>query len=171
VVDSFGNGLPGIFVNAIAGFTVAETDETGEYSIPMPELRLFLVRTFATVPTNLGTAEGENPFLVFQSDLTELSPSGVTTLPDIVVDIGKTIEKKIDALDAHESQMYEWGPWTEGRSQDKVPKDGKERRKWLADQIKSRSSKKSDLRKKSMKILELYKASFPHRLFPTAKPQ
>ncbi len=86
VVDSFGNGLPGIFVNALAGFTVAVTDETGEYTIPMPELRLFLVRTFATVPTSLGGA-GENPSLVFQSDLTELNPSGISPVPDIVVDV------------------------------------------------------------------------------------
>ena len=86
VVDSTGNGLPGIFVNALAGFTVAETDENGEYTIPMPELRLFLLRTFATVPTSLGISGDENPFLVFQSELAELNPSGITLMPDIVVD-------------------------------------------------------------------------------------
>jgi LmbE family N-acetylglucosaminyl deacetylase len=64
--------------------------------------------------------------------------------PDIVVAIDETIENKIDALDAHESQMYEWGPWTEGRSQDLVPKGKVERRAWLAEQLKKRSGQFSD---------------------------
>jgi len=50
--------------------------------------------------------------------------------PDIAVDITKTYDKKIAALDAHESQMYEWLPWTEGKL-DKVPKGENERREWL----------------------------------------
>ena len=50
-------------------------------------------------------------------------------VPDIVVIIDEVIDKKTSALDAHESQMYEWGPWTENRSQDQVPKDKEERKK------------------------------------------
>jgi LmbE family N-acetylglucosaminyl deacetylase len=50
--------------------------------------------------------------------------------PDIAVDITDTYEKKIDALDAHVSQFYEWLPWHSGRL-DQVPKDVKARREWL----------------------------------------
>ena len=39
------------------------------------------------------------------------------------------------ALDAHESQMYEWLPWI-GHYADQVPKDKSERIKWLADRWK-----------------------------------
>jgi len=52
--------------------------------------------------------------------------------PDIAVDITGVFEKKISALDAHESQMYEWLPWI-GHYADKVPKDKTERVKWLAE--------------------------------------
>ena len=61
-------------------------------------------------------------------------------VPDVVIAIDEVIEKKIDALDAHESQMYEWGPWTNNRSQDQVPTDKAERRTWLAEQVKNYSS-------------------------------
>jgi hypothetical protein len=40
-------------------------------------------------------------------------------------------QKKIDMLDAHVSQFYEWLPWTEGKL-DEVPKDAIDRKKWLA---------------------------------------
>jgi len=56
--------------------------------------------------------------------------------PDIAVDITDTYEKKIDALDAHVSQFYEWLPWHSGRL-DQVPKEVKARREWLK---KDRSS-------------------------------
>lgn len=71
-------------------------------------------------------------------------------VPDIVVAIDATIEKKIDALDAHESQMYEWGPWTNGRSQDKVPKGKEERREWLAQSVKKRSSNIPDEKRNAL---------------------
>jgi LmbE family N-acetylglucosaminyl deacetylase len=53
--------------------------------------------------------------------------------PDIVVSIDDVFEKKIDMLDAHVSQFYEWLPWTAGKL-DEVPKDIVERKKWLAKQ-------------------------------------
>jgi hypothetical protein len=40
------------------------------------------------------------------------------------------IEKKIDMMDAHVSQMYEWLPWVAG-TLESVPKDPTERRRWL----------------------------------------
>jgi len=52
--------------------------------------------------------------------------------PDIVVDITSVFERKIDGLDAHVSQFYEWLPWTEGIL-DQVPADPAARRKWLSE--------------------------------------
>lgn len=51
--------------------------------------------------------------------------------PDIVVSIDDVFDKKINMLDAHVSQFYEWLPWTMGVL-DQVPKDPSERKKWLA---------------------------------------
>jgi len=51
--------------------------------------------------------------------------------PDIAVDIDDVWEKKIDALDAHVSQVYEWLPWVDG-DLEKVPKDPVARRAWLS---------------------------------------
>jgi len=51
--------------------------------------------------------------------------------PDVAVDITDTFEAKMDAMDAHVSQFYEWLPWLDGRL-DEVPKDAAERRRWLA---------------------------------------
>jgi LmbE family N-acetylglucosaminyl deacetylase len=51
--------------------------------------------------------------------------------PDVVLDVSDVLETKIDALDCHESQMYEWLPYTFGEL-DAVPEDEDERREWLA---------------------------------------
>jgi len=51
--------------------------------------------------------------------------------PDAVVDIDDVFEQKMDALDAHVSQFYEWLPWVDGRLAE-VPKDASERKRWLA---------------------------------------
>jgi LmbE family N-acetylglucosaminyl deacetylase len=50
--------------------------------------------------------------------------------PDIVVNIDDTIDQKIDALDSHVSQFYEWLPWVDGKLDD-VPKDAAARKAWL----------------------------------------
>src|ERR671937_1317977 len=50
--------------------------------------------------------------------------------PDVAVAIDDVIEKKLDMLDAHVSQMYEWLPWVAGNLE-KVPKDPVARRRWL----------------------------------------
>jgi len=52
--------------------------------------------------------------------------------PDIAVDITSVFEQKIYAMAAHESQFFEWLPWTNG-THDKVPSTEAERLKWLAD--------------------------------------
>lgn len=50
--------------------------------------------------------------------------------PDIVVDITGSYDQKISALDAHESQMYEWLPWI-GHYSAEVPQNKEDRIKWL----------------------------------------
>src|SRR5947199_8949641 len=69
-----------------------------------------------------------NPVFIYYSDR--------FTLPqpfraDIVVSIDDVFEKKVNMLDAHVSQFYEWLPWTEGQLE-QVPKDPAERKKWPA---------------------------------------
>jgi LmbE family N-acetylglucosaminyl deacetylase len=51
--------------------------------------------------------------------------------PDIAVDITSVADQKIYAMAAHESQFFEWLPWTNG-TLDQVPKTEKERLDWLA---------------------------------------
>jgi len=69
-----------------------------------------------------------NPVFLYYSDrFTRPQPFR----PDIVVAIDDVFDKKINMLDAHVSQFYEWLPWTEGEL-DQVPKDPAARKKWLA---------------------------------------
>ena len=51
--------------------------------------------------------------------------------PDVVISIDDVFDKKVDVLDSHVSQFYEWLPWVDGKL-DSVPKDAAERRKWLS---------------------------------------
>ncbi len=50
--------------------------------------------------------------------------------PDIAISIDDVIDQKVDALDAHVSQFYEWLPWVDGKL-DEVPKGSAERKEWL----------------------------------------
>ena len=52
--------------------------------------------------------------------------------PDVAVDVTNEFEQKVYAMAAHESQMFEWLPWT-GQRLDQVPETEKERLKWLAE--------------------------------------
>ncbi|MFC6723237.1 PIG-L deacetylase family protein [Halobium palmae] len=53
--------------------------------------------------------------------------------PDVVLDVTPVADRKLDALHCHESQMYEWLPYTTG-SLDDVPEGDAERREWLANE-------------------------------------
>ena len=50
--------------------------------------------------------------------------------PDIAIDITETFNQKIYGMAAHESQFFEWLPWTMGKL-DEVPKTETERLEWL----------------------------------------
>lgn len=52
--------------------------------------------------------------------------------PDIAVNIDGVLEKKMDGLDAHESQFYEWLPWTV-QALDQVPENKETRKQWLSE--------------------------------------
>jgi len=51
-------------------------------------------------------------------------------IPDIAIDISDVLDRKIYAMAAHESQYFEWLPWTVSQEQN-VPKKEKERIEWL----------------------------------------
>jgi LmbE family N-acetylglucosaminyl deacetylase len=51
--------------------------------------------------------------------------------PEIAVAIDAVFDQKIYALSAHESQFFEWLPWTQGKL-DQVPADNNERLKFLS---------------------------------------
>jgi LmbE family N-acetylglucosaminyl deacetylase len=70
----------------------------------------------------------DNPvFFYFEDNFQRPNPFR----PDISIAIDSVFEKKISALDAHVSQVYEWLPWVD-HTLDQVPKDVIERKKWLA---------------------------------------
>lgn len=70
-----------------------------------------------------------NPvFLYMQDGFSKPSPFS----HDIVVGIDEVIETKILGLDAHASQIYEWGPWTRGIL-DQVPEGEAERLQWFTE--------------------------------------
>src|SRR5436309_3613821 len=72
----------------------------------------------------------KNPvFLYFEDGFQRPQPFRA----DVAVAIDDVFSKKIDALDSHRSQFYEWLPWVDGKLDD-VPKDAAERKKWLAKQ-------------------------------------
>lgn len=69
----------------------------------------------------------KNPvFLYYQDNFQKPNPFE----PDIAVDITSVIDKKIDALDAHVSQFYEWLPWI-SNDPDVIPEGREERKAWL----------------------------------------
>jgi LmbE family N-acetylglucosaminyl deacetylase len=68
-----------------------------------------------------------NPiFLYYQDGFQRPNPFR----PDVVVPIDDVWDQKINAMDAHVSQFYEWLPWVDRRL-DQVPKDAAARKKWL----------------------------------------
>ena len=69
----------------------------------------------------------KNPvFLYYQDHFQKPNPFE----PDIAIDISSVIDQKIEALDAHVSQFYEWLPWI-ANDPDPIPAGKEERKAWL----------------------------------------
>jgi len=71
----------------------------------------------------------KNPVFMYASDGFQ-KPSPFVA--DVAVAIDDVYDQKIYAMAAHESQFFEWLPWTMG-ALDQVPEDEDERLKWLAE--------------------------------------
>ncbi len=73
-----------------------------------------------------------NPMFLYMSDRftqpTEFKP-------DVCVDIDDVVEKKLDMIHQHTSQMYEWLPYNQGIL-DQVPEGEQERRAWMGERRK-----------------------------------
>jgi LmbE family N-acetylglucosaminyl deacetylase len=73
----------------------------------------------------------KNPlFLYFDDNFTRPVP----LRPDIAVDVDDVFDQKMQAIEAHASQMFEWLPFMMSRSSGRpehVPQDSVERRAWL----------------------------------------
>jgi len=74
-------------------------------------------------------------------------------MPDVVVDIGEVVEKKVNALHCHTSQMYEWLPYNRGEL-DQVPEGDTARREWLRKVVDGRLKHAANLYRE--KLVELY---------------
>lgn len=70
----------------------------------------------------------KNPVFLYTRDRFQ-KPNPFT--PDITVDISDVADQKMYGLAAHESQVFDWLPWTVGRLDD-VPEDPEERLVWLS---------------------------------------
>ncbi len=70
----------------------------------------------------------KNPIFLYAQDFFQ-KPNPFT--PDIAVDISDTYKQKIYTMAAHESQHFEWLPWTSGRL-DEIPEDEEDRLDYLA---------------------------------------
>jgi LmbE family N-acetylglucosaminyl deacetylase len=75
----------------------------------------------------------KNPLFVYCEDSFE---KPLPFSPDIVVDISEVFEKKVYAMSAHESQFFDWLPWTNWQPLKDgelviVPTDQKERDDWF----------------------------------------
>ena len=76
-------------------------------------------------------ALSHNPVIAYLSDGFQ-KPAPFA--PDVVVGIDEVIDKKLDMLHCHTSQMYEWLPYNADRL-DEVPETPAERREWVAHRL------------------------------------
>jgi len=88
----------------------------------------YLVQVPNTMPEVVPT-DGNPVFLYFEDQFQRPLPFR----PDVSVIVDDVLDRKIDALDAHQSQFYGWLPWTEG-ALDEVPAERAARKEWLKEQ-------------------------------------
>ena len=66
--------------------------------------------------------------------------------PDVAIAIDDVWQQKVDVLDSHVSQFYEWLPWVD-HTLESVPKDPAARKEWLS---RTRTPRVSDAVRKSL---------------------
>lgn len=114
---------------------------------------LVMDSSFLVVVPNVATdvpAMKKNPvFLYMEDGFKKPNPF----VPDITVAVDDTFEKKIKALNAHESQFYEWLPQVMGIDED-VPENPNERLIWLEKWLQNWNSHMDPLEKYVKKSLE-----------------
>ena len=93
------------------------------------------------VVSRVEPTDGNPVFLYMEDRFTKPTPFE----PDVAVPIDSVMTQKIDALDAHVSQMYEWLPWV-GDYLDEVPESEAARREWLGQRFRNRSTIDADVR-------------------------
>lgn len=71
--------------------------------------------------------------------------------PDVVVDIGSVLDRKIEMLHAHTSQFYEWLPFNGGYLNE-VPEGDVERKAWLKGRMMGRLSLDDRGRRKATEL-------------------
>lgn len=76
----------------------------------------------------------QTPVLLYTEDaFTDPAPFRI----DVAIDIDEVLERKIDMVACHVSQVYEWLPWADGVL-DEVPDGAAERREWLGTRMRKR---------------------------------
>lgn len=81
-----------------------------------------------------------NPVIAYWSDsFTRPYPH----TPDVAVSIDDVVENKIDMLDSHVSQFYEWLPYNHGALQ-QMPEGREARRQWMAAQRLAAMAREAD---------------------------
>ena len=71
-------------------------------------------------------------------------------MPDMAVAIDDVVQEKIGMLNCHESQFYEWLPYTQEKLKE-VPVSEGERRKWLAECWLPRDRHQADSAREQLK--------------------
>ena len=89
----------------------------------------------------------KNPIYIFSHD-TFKKPCPF--MPDMAVAIDDVVQEKIGMLNCHESQFYEWLPYTQGKLKE-VPVSEGERRKWLAEGWLPRDRSQADSAREQLK--------------------
>jgi LmbE family N-acetylglucosaminyl deacetylase len=79
----------------------------------------------------------KNPVFLFAQDFFK-KPNPFS--PEIAIDISDTYRQKIYTMAAHESQHFDWLPWTSGRLEE-IPEDPEDRIDYLADHRKIKITK------------------------------
>lgn len=80
-------------------------------------------------------------FAYWYDDFAEVTPFR----PDVVVATDEVIERKIDMLCAHASQVFEWLPYNAGKLGSVPPEtDTASRREWVAQQVRFRDARRRE---------------------------